>query len=167
MPFNHLILCRPLLFLPSIFPSIRGCFSNASALCIRRPKYWNLSFNISSSNEYSGLISFSFKIDWFDILADQETLKSLLQHHSSNASNDKICIIIYYYFILCIIYYSVGLWNFFFIISKGYYTSQLNLFSFLSFFLFLKKKNSIPFRSLHGQRSYQTLRSNSGIFCCW
>ena len=81
MPSNHLILCCPLLLLPSIFPSIR-VFSNESVLCIRWPKYW--SFRISSSNEYSGLIS--FRIDWFDLLAVQGTLKSLLQHHSSKTS---------------------------------------------------------------------------------
>ena len=75
MPSNHLILCRPLLFLPSIFPSIR-VFSNGSALCIGWPKYWNFSFNISPSNEYSGLIS--FRMDWLDLLAVQGTLKSLL-----------------------------------------------------------------------------------------
>ena len=84
MPSNHLFLCRPLLLLPSIFPSIR-IFSNESALCIRWPKYWSLSFNISPSNEHSGLIS--FRMDWFDHLAIQGTLKSLLQHHSSKASN--------------------------------------------------------------------------------
>ena len=83
MPSNHLILCRCLLLLPSIFPSIR-VFSNESTLCIRRPKYWSFSFSISPSNEYSGLIS--FRIDWFDFLAVQGTLKSLLQHHSSKAS---------------------------------------------------------------------------------
>ena len=83
MPSNHLILCRPLLLLPSIFPSIR-VFSNESALCIRWPKYWSFSFNISPSNEYSGLISFT--IDWFDLLVIRGTLKSLLQHHSSKAS---------------------------------------------------------------------------------
>ena len=83
MPSNHLILCRPLLLLPSIFPSIR-VFSNESALHIRWPKYWSFSFNISPSNEYSGLIS--FRMDWFDILVVQGTLKSLLQHHSSKAS---------------------------------------------------------------------------------
>ena len=82
MPSNHLILCHPLLLLPSVFPSIR-VFSNKSALHIRWPKYWSFSFSISPSNEHSGLIS--FKIDWFD-LADQGTLKSLLQHHSSKAS---------------------------------------------------------------------------------
>ena len=81
MPSNHLILCRPLL-LPSIFPSIRG-LSNESALRIRWPKYWSFSFNIISSNEHSGLIS--FRMDWLDLLAVQGTLKSLLQHHSSKA----------------------------------------------------------------------------------
>ena len=81
LPSNHLILCRPLPFLPSIFPSIR-VFSNESVLCIRWPKNW--SFSISPSNEYSGLIS--FRIDWLDLLAVQGTLKSLLQHHSSKAS---------------------------------------------------------------------------------
>ena len=79
MPSNHLILCRPLLLLPSTFPRIRG-FSNESALRIRWPKYWSFSFNISPSNEHLGLIS--FRIDWLDLLAVQGTLKSLLQHHS-------------------------------------------------------------------------------------
>ena len=83
MPFNHPILCCPLLFLLLVFPSTR-VFSNESALCIRWPKYWNISFNISPSNEYSGLIS--FRIDWFDLLAVQGTLKRLLQHHISKAS---------------------------------------------------------------------------------
>ena len=83
MPSNHLFLCHPLLLLPSIFPSIR-VFSNELALRIRWPKYWNFSFSISPSNEYSGLIS--FRIDWFDLLAVQGTLKSLLQHHSSKPS---------------------------------------------------------------------------------
>ena len=82
-PSNHLILCHPLLLLPSIFPSIR-VFSNVSALRIRWPKYWRFSFRISPSNEYSGLNS--FRIDWFDLLAVQDTLKSLLQDHSSKAS---------------------------------------------------------------------------------
>ena len=82
-PSNHLILCRPLLLLPSIFPSIR-VFSNESALHIKWPKYWSFSFNISPSNEYSELIS--FRRDWLDLLAVQGTLKSLLQHHSSKAS---------------------------------------------------------------------------------
>ena len=80
---NHLILCHPFLLLLSIFPSIR-VFSYESALCIRWPKYWSFSFNISPSNEYSGLIS--FRIHWFDLLAVQGTLRSLLQHHSSKAS---------------------------------------------------------------------------------
>ena len=83
MPSNHLILCHPLLLLPSIFPSIR-VFSNESALRIRWPKYWSSSFNISPSNEHPELIS--FRMDWLDVLAVQGTLKSLLQHHSSKAS---------------------------------------------------------------------------------
>ena len=83
MPSNHLILCLPLLILPSIFPSIR-VFSNKSALHIRWPKYWSFSFSISPSNEYVGLIS--FRTDWFDLLAVQGILKSLLQHHTSKAS---------------------------------------------------------------------------------
>ena len=83
MPSNHLILCQPLLLLPSIFPSIR-VFSNESVLHIRWPKYWSFSFNISPSNEYSGLNS--LRTDWFDLLAVQGTLKSLLQHHSSKSS---------------------------------------------------------------------------------
>ena len=82
MPSNHLILCHPLLLLPSIFPSIR-VFSNESGLCIRWPKYWSFSFNISPSNEHPGLIS--FRMDWLDLLAVQGTLKSLLQHHTSKA----------------------------------------------------------------------------------
>ena len=83
MPSNHLILCRPLLLLPLILPSIRVFFSE-SVLRIRWPKYWSFSFTISPSNEYSGLIS--FRMDWLDLLAVQGTLKSLLQHHSSKAS---------------------------------------------------------------------------------
>ena len=83
MPSSHLILCRPLFLPPSIFPSIR-VFSNESVLHIRWPKYWSFSFSISPSNEYSGLIS--FRMDWLDLLAVQETLQSLLQHHSSKAS---------------------------------------------------------------------------------
>ena len=99
MPANLLILCRPLPLLPSIFPSIK-VFSNESALWIRCAKYWNFSFSISPSNEYSELIS--FRIDWFDFLAVQRTLKSLLQHHSLKASilqcsaffiNSYICIL--------------------------------------------------------------------------
>ena len=83
MPCSHLILCRPLLLLPPIPPSIR-VFSNESTLHMRQPKYWSFSFNISPSNEYPGLIS--FRMDWLDLLAVQGTLKSLLQHHSSKAS---------------------------------------------------------------------------------
>ena len=83
MPSSHLILCRPLLLLPSVFPSIR-VFSNVSALRIRWPKYWSFSFNISPSNEHPGLNS--FRMDWLDLLVVQGTLKSLLQHHSSKAS---------------------------------------------------------------------------------
>ena len=83
MPSNHLILCSDLLLLPSVFPSIR-IFSSESVLHIRWPKYWSFSFNISLSNEHSGLIS--FRMDWLDLLAVQGTLKSLLQHHSSKAS---------------------------------------------------------------------------------
>ena len=83
MPSNHLILCRPLLLVPSIFPSIR-VFSNESALCIRWPNCWSFNFNISPSSEHSGLIS--FRMDWLDLLAVQGTLKSLRQHHSSKAS---------------------------------------------------------------------------------
>ena len=83
VPFNHLILCRPLLLLPSTFPSIR-VFSNESTLRIRWPKYWSFSFNISPSNEHPGLIT--FRMNWLDFLAVQGTLKSVLQHHSSTAS---------------------------------------------------------------------------------
>ena len=90
MPSNHLIFCRLLLLPPSVFPSIK-VFSSESVLHIRWPKYWSFSFSISPSSEYSGLIS--FRIDWFDLLAVQGTLKSLLQHHSS-----QIYIYIYIYF---------------------------------------------------------------------
>ena len=83
MPSSHLILCRPLLLLPPIPPSI-GVFSNESTLCVRWPKYWSFSFSISPSNDHPGLIS--LRIDWLDLLAVQGTLKSLLQHHSSKAS---------------------------------------------------------------------------------
>ena len=83
MPSNHLLLCRPLLLLPSLFPRIR-VFSNESVLCIRWPKYWSFSFSISPSNEHPGLIS--FRMDWLDLLVVQGTLRSLLQHHSSKAS---------------------------------------------------------------------------------
>ena len=87
-PSNHLILCRPLLLLPSIFPSIR-VFSNESVLCIKWPKYWSFSFSISPSNEFSGLIF--FRMDWFNLLTVQGTLKSLLQYHSSKASSILQC----------------------------------------------------------------------------
>ena len=87
MPSNHLILCRPLLLLPSIFPSIR-VFSNESALHIQWPKYWSFSFNISPSNGHPRLIS--FRMDWLDLLAVQGTLKSLLQHHSSKSINSSV-----------------------------------------------------------------------------
>ena len=86
MPFNRLILCRPLLLLPSIFPSIR-VFSDKSVFCIRWPKLWSFSFSTSPSNDYSGLIS--FRMDWFDLLAFQGTLKNLLQHHSLKAHHVK------------------------------------------------------------------------------
>ena len=87
MPSNHLILCRPLLLLPSVFPSFR-VFSNKSALRIRWPKSWRFNFSINPSNEYSGLIS--FRIDWFDLLVVQGSLKSLLQHHSSKSINSSV-----------------------------------------------------------------------------
>ena len=92
MPPNHLILCHPLLLVPSIFPSIR-VFSIESVLCIRWPKYRNFSFSVGASNDYSGLIS--FQIDWFDLVAVQGTLKSLLQHHSSKASISSALSFIY------------------------------------------------------------------------
>ena len=85
-PFNHLILCRPLLLLPSIFPSIR-VFANESALHMRWPKYWSFSFNVSPTNEHPGLSS---KVDWLDLLAVRGTLKSLLQHHSSKVSSSAL-----------------------------------------------------------------------------
>ena len=88
MPYNHLILCHPLLLLSSIFPSIR-VFSNESTLRIRWPKYWSFSFNISPSNEHPGLVT--FRMDWLDLLAVQGTLKSLLQHYSSKAS---MCVLV-------------------------------------------------------------------------
>ena len=84
MPTNHLIICHPLLLLPSVFPSVRRVFSNESVLRIRWPKYWSFSFSISPFSEYSGLIS--FRMDWLDLLAVQGALKNLLQHHSSKAS---------------------------------------------------------------------------------
>ena len=92
MPSNHLILCRPLLLLPSIFPSFR-IFSNESVLSIRWPKYWSFSFSIRPSNEYSGLIS--FRMDWLDLLAAQRTLKSLLQHHKFKSINSSVLSFLY------------------------------------------------------------------------
>ena len=92
MPSNHLILCCPLLLLPSIFSSIR-VFSNESALCIRWPKCWSFSFNISPSSEHPGLIS--FRMDWLDLLAVQGTLKSFLQHHSSKSINSLVLSFLY------------------------------------------------------------------------
>ena len=103
MPSNHLILCYPLLLSPSIFPSIR-VFSNESVLHIRWPKYWSFSFNISPSNEYSELIS--FRTDWFDLLAVQDTLKSLLQYHNLKASISKFHI---YALVYCIGVFLSGL----------------------------------------------------------
>ena len=90
MPSNHLILCHPFLLPPSIFPSIR-VFSNKSILCVRWPKYWSFSFSISLSSEYSGLIS--FRIDWFDLLAVQETLKSLLQPQFKNIYSSALSLL--------------------------------------------------------------------------
>ena len=92
MPANHLILCRPLLLLPSVFPSIR-VFSNKLVLCIRWPKYWSFSFSISPSSEYSGLIS--FRMDWFDLFTVQGALKSLLHHHSSKIINSLVLSFLY------------------------------------------------------------------------
>ena len=99
MPSNHLILCHPLLFLPLIFPSIR-VFSNESVLCIRWPKYWSFSFITSPSKEQSGLIP--FRMDWFDLLAVQGTLKSLLQHHNSKASILQLSSILPHLLSLCL-----------------------------------------------------------------
>ena len=114
MPSNHLILCRSLLFPPSVFPSIR-VFSNGSVLHITWPKYWCFSFSLSPSSEFSGLIS--FRMDWLDLLAVQGTFKSLLQHHSS-----KALIIIFFYFTL--FYFTVLYW----ILQKHYFFSaQLSL----------------------------------------
>ena len=105
MPSNHLILCHSFLLLPSIFPSIRVFFSNESALCIRWPKYWSFRVSISPSNEYSRLIY--FRIDWFDLLAVQGTLKSLLQYHM--ISKTSIQVILCYY--LCLNVQSFLLWE--------------------------------------------------------
>ena len=106
MPSSHLILCCPLLLLPSIFPRIR-VFSNETSLHIRWPKYWSFSFNISSSNEHPELIS--FRIDWLDLLAIQGTLKSLLKHHSSKASILQCSIRMAFFFFLISLCYSLEL----------------------------------------------------------
>ena len=113
MPSNYLILCHPLLLPPSIFPSIR-VFSNELALCIRWPKYWSFSFNISPSNEYSGLIS--FRMDWLNLLAVKGTLKSLLQHHSSKAS-----------FLQCSAFFIVQLSHLYMTIGKTIALTRWNL----------------------------------------
>ena len=101
MPSNHLILHRPLLLLPSIFPSIR-VFSNESVLRIRWIKYWSFSFSISPSNEYSGLSS--FRMDWLDLLGVQGTLKSLLQHHNSNILNSSVLSFLFFFFLNFILF---------------------------------------------------------------
>ena len=119
LPFNHLVLCHPLLLLPSTFPSIR-VFSNELALGIRWPKYWSFSFRISPSNEYSGLNS--FRIDWFDLLSVQGTLKGLLQHHSSKAS-----------ILWCLTFFMVQLSFFFFFSFVGKVMSLLFILLLLFF----------------------------------
>ena len=119
MPSNHLILCHPLLLLPSILPSIR-VFSNESVLRIRWPKYGSFSFNISPSNEHPGLIS--FRMDWLDLLAVQGTLKSLLQHHSSKAS-----------ILLCSAFFIVQLSHLYMTITLTGKTIALTLFSLVQF----------------------------------
>ena len=125
MPYNHLILCFPLLLLPSIFPSIR-VFSNELALHIRWPEYWSFSFSISPSNEYSGLIS--FRMDWLYLLAVQGTLKSLLQHHSLKAS-----------VLQCSAFFMVQLSHLYMIAGK---TTALTIQTFVS------KVMSLPFNTL-------------------
>ena len=129
MSSNHLILCHPLLLLPSIFPSIRA-FSSEPALCIRWPKYWSFSFNISPSNEHPGLIS--FKMDWLYLLAVQGTLKSLLQHHSSKAS-----------ILLCSAFFIVQL-------SHPYMTTGKTIA--LTRWTFVDKVMSLLFKMLSGPR---------------
>ena len=124
-PFNRLTLCRPLLLLPPIPPSIR-VFSNESVLRIRWPKYWNFSFSISPSNEYSGLIS--FRMDWLDLLAVQGTLKSLFQHHSSKAS-----------ILQCLAFFIVHL-------SHPYMTTRKTIA--LTRWTFVGKVMSLPFNML-------------------
>ena len=119
MPSNHLILCRPLLLQPSIFPSI-GVFSNEFVLPIRWPKYWSSSFSISPSNDYSGLIS--FRIDWLDLLAVQGTLKSLLQHHSWKAST-----------LWCLAFFIVQLSHLY--MTTGHHSSKASTLWCLAFFI--------------------------------
>ena len=126
MKSNHLILCHPLLLLPSIFPNIR-VFSNESVFCISWPKYWSFSFSISPSNEYSGLIS--FRIDWFNLLAVQEILKSLLLHHSSKAL-----------ILWCSAFFMVQL-------SHLYVTIEKNIA--LTIWTFVSKVMSVFFNMLH------------------
>ena len=129
MPSNHLILCHPLLFLPSIFTNIRA-FSNESALRIRWPKYWSFSLNISPSNEHSGLIS--FRMNWLDLLAVQRTLKSLLEHHSSKAT---------------ILWYSSWLlYSQLFIVSHPYMTTVKNMH--LTIWTFVSKVVSPVFNNV-------------------
>ena len=128
MPSNHLILCRPLLLLPLIFLNIR-VFSNESALCIRWPKYWSYSFNISPSNETPGMIS--FRMDWLDLLAVQGTLKSLLQHHSSIVSS-LLCSALYIYNIYIILYiYTRNLHIIDLIFNSGYPSLSFLISSFI------------------------------------
>ena len=133
MPSNHLILCRPLLLLPSIFPSIR-VFSNESALRIRWPKYWSFSFNISPSNEHPGLIS--YRMDWLDLLAVQGTLKSLLQHHT--------CI---YTYILCLRFVTSAWWNYRVLrVSKYPFMTFLHCQNiFMGYVILMIRKNKVTF----------------------
>ena len=128
MPSNHLLLCHPLLHLTSIFPSLR-IFSIESVLRVRWPQYWSFSFSISPSNEYSGLIS--FRIDWFDLLSVQGTLKSLLQHHSSKAS-----------VLWCSVFFMVQLSSWYMILGEAIalaLTIRTLWLCFLSSLLFLKR----------------------------
>ena len=140
MPSNCLILCCPLLLLPSIFPSIT-IFSNESVLCIRWPNYWSFSFSISPSNEYSGLIS--FRMDWFDLLAVQGTLKSLLPYQSSKAS------------VLCSAFFLVQL-------SHSYMTTGKTIA--LNRQIFVGKVMSLLFNMLSGL--VKTFLQGAGIFQC-
>ena len=137
-PWCDLILCCLLLLLPSIFPSIR-VFSNKSALCIRWPKYWGFSFNISPSNEYSGLIC--FRIDWFDLLSFQATLKSLLQHHNSKAS-----------ILWCSVFFTVQLSHPYITVGKPLPLSVL----FNLHFLNIRKKKT-HFSTYKGEFTYSSM----------